>query len=130
MKECMWPTNFIRSLVLFAIVATLSGQTFAEDRDKIMAQKLAASQSILAAITTEDFSMLEKNADVLLALAKQEWLESPTPEYRAHLKDFWLTLEGLSDKARGKNIDGATLGYVHMTLSCVKCHRYLRNSSQ
>lgn len=117
-------------ILLFAIMASMCNLGVAEDRDKIMAQKLAASQSILAAIATEDFSMLEKNADLLLGLAKQEWMESPTPEYRAHLKDFWITLEGISDKANAKDIDGATLGYVQMTLSCVKCHKYLRGSAE
>jgi len=130
MKNCSLTICIARGLLLIVGIVAFSGSGFAEDRDKIMAQKLAASQSILAAITTEDFSMLEKNADALLDLAKQQWVESPTPDYRAHLKDFWITLEGISDKAKAKDIDGATLGYVQMTLSCVKCHKYLRHNSK
>lgn len=32
--------------------------------------------------------------------------------------------------AQEQNGDGATLAYVQMTLSCVKCHKYLRKSEQ
>lgn len=93
---------------------------------KLMERKLQLSQAILGAIATEDFSSLSTNADGLLVLAKKEWLRHETPEYRAQLKDFWIVLEGLKSAAEDKNSDGATLAYVQMTLSCVRCHKYLR----
>lgn len=96
---------------------------------KIMEKKLQYSQAILAAVAKEDFAGMSTNADGLLELAKAQWLQKETPEYRAQLKDFWLVLDGLKTAADEKNGDGATLAYLQMTLSCVRCHKYLRNSS-
>ena len=42
-----------------------------------------------------------------------------------------LTLEDyalVAEKARQKNLDGATLAYVRMTIQCVKCHEYTRDN--
>jgi hypothetical protein len=35
-------------------------------------------------------------------------------------------VDDLIEKAREKNLDGAALSYVEMTLSCVKCHKHVR----
>ena len=35
--------------------------------------------------------------------------------------------EKLEKSAKDKRLDGATLAYVDMTLSCVECHKYVRN---
>ena len=32
----------------------------------------------------------------------------------------------LSVKAKAKNIEGVTLAYFEMTMSCVRCHTYVR----
>ncbi len=93
---------------------------------KLMEKKLHLSQAILAGIVKEDYAGISTNADRLLQLAKVEWIQKDTPEYREHLKDFWIVLEGLKSAAADKNADGTTLAYVQMTLSCVKCHKYLR----
>lgn len=110
----------------------LAAATQADDKPipnlaKIMDRKLELSQAILAAIVREDFAGLSTNSDALLELAKSQWIRNETPEYRAQLKDFWLVLEGLKSAAEDKNADGATLAYVQMTLTCVRCHKYLRN---
>ena len=31
-------------------------------------------------------------------------------------------------KAKAKSVDGAALGYVDMTLACVRCHQYTRET--
>lgn len=104
----------------------------AEDtaRAKIMEKKLKFSKEILEAVVKEDFPEMSANAEGLLELAKTQWIENDTPEYRSQLKDFWIVLEGLKSSAKEKNGDGATLAYVQMTLSCVKCHKYLRKSAK
>lgn len=94
----------------------------------LMERKLARAQNILSAIAREDYAKLAENADELRKLAEKQWIEKETPEYRAQLKDFWVVLEGIRASADEKDIDGATLAYMQMTLSCVRCHKYLRKN--
>lgn len=122
-------------LVLLVVCPCLASMFLvqAEDRPdsaraKIMERKLQYSKEILGAVAVEDFSAMAINADGLLELAKTQWIESETPEYRSQLKDFWIVVEGFKTAAEEKNGDGAALAYVQMTLSCVKCHKYLRKS--
>ena len=30
-------------------------------------------------------------------------------------------------KAKAKNLDGATLAYVRLTMNCIECHKYVRD---
>ena len=102
----------------------------ADRKQSVMEQKLSHAQGILSGLAKEDFVAISRESTDLLALAQQQWIEHDTPEYRAQLKDFWITLEGIDASAKEKNLDGATLGYMQLTLSCVKCHKYLRSSQQ
>ena len=97
---------------------------------KLMEKKLAVSQELLPALAKEDFAQLKKSADALSKLAKQQWIENETPEYQAQLKDFWVVVGGIGVSAEEKNLDEATLGYVQMTISCVKCHKSLRKNAE
>lgn len=96
----------------------------------LMERKLEHAQGVLSALAREDFDALNKHADALLTLSEEQWISRETPEYRAQLKDFWVVLEGVKSAADEKNIDGATLAYVQMTLSCVRCHKYLRDNPE
>ena len=96
----------------------------------LMERKLEHAQGVLSALAREDFDALNKHADALLTLSEEQWISQETPEYRAQLKDFWVVLEGVKSAADEKNIDGATLAYVQMTLSCVRCHKYLRDNRE
>jgi hypothetical protein len=42
--------------------------------------------------------------------------------------EFRRAVENLQEKAAQKNLDGAALGYVELTFSCVKCHKYVREA--
>lgn len=126
MRNMLFYTLAVASLLLMVSVVTTAEDKPALSTAKIMDKKLKLSQSILAAIVKEDFAGMSTNADALLDLAKTQWIHNETPEYRAQLKDFWLVLEGLKSAAEDKNADGATLAYVQMTLTCVRCHKYLR----
>lgn len=94
----------------------------------IMERKLDHAQAVLTALAREDFDALGTNADALLTLSEEQWISRDSPEYRAQLKDFWVVLEGIKTAADQENLDGATLAYVQMTLSCVRCHKYLREN--
>ena len=96
-----------------------------------MKQKLAASQNILAGLTKNDFEAIGKNAKSMLAVEfLEKWIRADTPGYRVMLKDFEYANESLILAARKKNLDRATIAYVQLTLSCVKCHELVRGDSE
>jgi hypothetical protein len=92
-----------------------------------MKQKLGASQNVLAGLTKGDFEAIEKNAQSMLAVGYLEkWLRADTPGYQIFMKDFEYANKSLTLAAREKNLDGATIAYIQLTLSCVHCHKTIR----
>jgi hypothetical protein len=53
-----------------------------------------------------------------------------TPEYRAHLKNFWVVTEGMQTAAEKQSVDRAAVTYFQMTRSCLNCHEYLRQNAE
>lgn len=97
-----------------------------DDMEDVMQKKLDHAQGILAALATEDFDAISKNAAALNDLGKRRWREKESADYRAQHKVFWFANQELIRLAEEKNIDGAALAYVQLTLSCVNCHKALR----
>jgi hypothetical protein len=48
------------------------------------------------------------------------------PRYEVFSNDFRRSAETLIRKAKDKNMDGTTLAFFEMTVSCVRCHQYMR----
>jgi hypothetical protein len=95
----------------------------------LMQRKLASSQKVLEGLALNDFSKISKQADELIDISKQaEWRILKTPQYELHSNDFRRIAENLGKSARDKNIDGVALNYVELTLTCVKCHKYVRET--
>jgi hypothetical protein len=72
--------------------------------------------------------MIGKNADSMIAVGYLEkWVRADTPGYRSFIDDFQYANKLLSLGAREKNLDKATLAYLQLTVSCVNCHRIIRD---
>lgn len=129
MKQVLWCL-----IIAIGVLPTawLMGQDEAPEikPSKVMQRKLDVSEKILPALAKEDYAQLSRSADQLLKIAKEQWIANDTPEYQAQLKDFWVVVEGIKTSAEEKNLDEATLGYVQMTISCVKCHKSLRKRAE
>jgi hypothetical protein len=94
---------------------------------ELMRQKLEHSQKILEGIALEDFDLIGKHADELIVLSKRlEWKVLKTPKYEVHSNDFRRAAEDLIRNAKDKNLDAASLSYVELTLTCVRCHKHVR----
>jgi hypothetical protein len=94
---------------------------------ELMRKKLGHAQKVLEGIALNDFDMILNHADALMQLTKEiEWRVIKTPRYEVQSNEFRRSVESLQEKATQKNLDGAALGYVELTLSCVKCHKYVR----
>jgi hypothetical protein len=121
------------ALTLLASVPTLSGHGDPPKKDEklheLMQKKLAASQKVLEGVATNDFDKIGKQADELTAISKQvEWRVIKTPQYELYSNDFRRTADDLAKSAKEKNIDAAALKYVELTLTCVRCHKYVRET--
>jgi hypothetical protein len=112
-----------------ALVLVLPGWG-AADKPKVselMQKKLKHAQKLMEALATNDYSGLSKQADELMQISKEaEWRVLKTPRYELFSDQFRSHCEEIIKHAKDKNIDGVALAYVEMTLSCVKCHKYVR----
>ena len=96
-----------------------------------MKQKLSASQNILAGLTKEDYEAIEKNAQSMVVVGYLEkWVRSDIPGYQKMMRDFEYANKSLTLAAREKNLDGATIGYIQLTISCVQCHKLIRGNGK
>ncbi|MBI2806436.1 MAG: hypothetical protein HYX68_15760 [Planctomycetes bacterium] len=119
------------ALALITIPFNVSGQDKKKDRDEILAQmmqkKLKSAHLVLDGVAIGDFKKIANGGEELIRLAKSEtWQLIRSPHYERHSADFIRATGNLVKKARDKNMDGAALAYVEMTLSCVRCHQYVR----
>ncbi len=117
-------------IIAVALVATVYGanELYAQFQlRQLMANKLQTAQRLLEAIALADFDKIGQQADKLSAIANQaEWVAFKTPRYDLHSNEFRRAAETIARKAKEKNIDGVALAYVDLTMSCVRCHQYVR----
>ncbi len=91
---------------------------------------MAYSQQVLVGITLEDYGLIANNAQKLVELSnKTNWYSRQVPEYELFLNEFRRNAQELMKAGQQKNLNAASLAYVQMTLSCVSCHRFIRQSS-
>jgi len=94
---------------------------------KIMQEKLKHSQKLLEGIALADYDKIIQNADALADLStSEEWHVIKTPRYEMFSNEFKRTADMIVIKAKMKSIDGVTLAYFEMTMSCVRCHSYVK----
>jgi hypothetical protein len=116
------------SVVFFAIgIAAVSSRGDPKKVDDLMQRKLLHSQKLLEGIALGNFALITKQAEELIQISKTaEWRAVKSPQYELRSNEFRRTAETLIDKAKDKNLDGAVLAYMDMTMTCVKCHKHLR----
>ncbi len=96
---------------------------------ELMKKKLKCSQGVLEGIALNDFDKIADNADGLITISQQaEWVVVKTPQYELFSNRFRKSAESLVKNAKAKNLDGAALDYVDLTMTCVKCHKYVRET--
>jgi hypothetical protein len=127
-----WKLVVAAALALVAV--TTAGRGGAGDKDEVgrlMRKKLESSQKVLEGVAVNDFDKIADNAEALIALSKEaQWKAVSTPQYELYSNDFRRTADALSKHAKEKNLDAATLDYVELTLTCVRCHKHVRDARQ
>ncbi len=95
--------------------------------ETFMRAKLVHSQNVVEGLTTEDFDMIAKGAQEMSLLSQAtRWQVLQTPEYIRRGSEFRRAAEKLKTEAKEKDLDGALLAYVDVTMKCVECHKYVR----
>ena len=95
--------------------------------NEVMRQKLVHAQRVLEGIATENHSLISSNAQSLIKLSQARgWKLYDSPDYVRYSTRYKEAANALSDAARIMSVDGATVAYFQLTVSCVGCHRYLR----
>jgi len=119
----------------FALNATRAAQPAGKHtRAEFMRQKLAFAKDVLEGLALEHFATIERGGKALKKLSEgAEWEVSTIPnatDYVMMTTDFQRHADDLVKQAKAKNIDGATLAYVKLTMSCVQCHKFIRNTGK
>jgi hypothetical protein len=99
----------------------------ADDANALMQKKLTHAQKLLEGIALADFDKIGDNAKELATLSKRiEFMVLKTPAYELHANEFRRAIEDIQKGVNKKNLDAATLGYMDLTMSCVRCHKHVR----
>lgn len=94
---------------------------------EFMREKLGLTQKVLEGLTSEDFALVEERARRLGAMSLEPpWQVLDHPDYAQHSLAFRRQAEALARAAAARNLDGATLAYVRLTMSCIDCHKFVR----
>ncbi len=103
------------------------GQQQRANLKDFMRVKLGHSQKVMEGLVLEDFDEIAKNAQEMSLLSLAEtWQVFETPEYVEYSRKFRNAADALTDAAKQKNLDRATLAFNQVTTKCVECHKYVR----
>ena len=120
------------TVMVFSSALTANGQeTTGKDQPVSfwMKKKLEYSQNILAGIANADFDKIVANAESMRKLSTIEgFIRGKTPGYRTQLHIFEESTDEIIRQAKKDNVDGAALAFTQLSISCVNCHKQLRET--
>jgi cytochrome c556 len=127
MKIARVPVVAVSLVLVLGMLVGIGQPEQPNDVGAFMRLKLDHSQEVLEGLSLEDFDQIAKNAqDISLLSQAASWQVLQTPEYLEQSTEFRRTADALTRAAQEKNLDGAALAYVAMTMKCVSCHKYVR----
>ena len=119
----------IGSLLMMAALAAAAPAAAEDKLSDFMKAKLVHAERTLEGLAKEDYELVVQHSQAISLLCVDEmWAVLKTPEYQARSNDFRRSVDAITDAARKKNLEAATLAYVDATLKCVSCHKYVRQN--
>jgi hypothetical protein len=101
-----------------------AGQTLQTER--VMREKLDASQQLLAAVVTSDWGALDRQARRLEALTSEPgWDVMRLPEFSRQTVPFERALRSVAAAAGQRDQRTALAAYTDLVSACVECHQYV-----
>jgi cytochrome c553 len=96
---------------------------------QIMRAKLDHSQKILEAVVTSNWPLLDRESrDMALVVRDPTWSSAMMPDYVRYADAFLRATNDLTEAAKARDLEAASLGLISLTTSCVSCHRYVARS--
>ena len=93
-----------------------------------MEKKLQYAQEILRGLAVGDLEVVAETGEQMRLLSKVEgWIRNRKPGYRAQFQAFQFANAEIVRNANGGNLDGAAMAFQQLTISCVSCHKMLRD---
>jgi hypothetical protein len=116
------------AVLLVAITSgTASSQTVR--LNQVMRRKLEHSQKILEAVVTSNWQLLDAQTKEMARVTRDPaWSVLQFPEYARQSAAFLRATDDLAEAARLPDLEGASLGFVALSTSCVACHSYMARS--
>ncbi len=122
--------RLLAAAVVLALLAVPSSSQEKKKRepDPLMILKLKESQTLLEGLALNDMAKVQSSAEELLRISKAAQFRRAlsTAKYEYFANTFQRAAETAIEKAKAKNIDGATLAYLDLTVTCVRCHQHTR----
>jgi hypothetical protein len=124
----VWAGIFVAALAMGPM--PVSAQK-TQDKDKAsiwMKKKAEYAQRLLVDLARSDFATIVADAKEMQFLGYLEKNDrSDIPGYKRQLENFESSLEELIKSAEAKNLQGMTLAFQQLTVSCVQCHQVMRS---
>jgi len=124
-------TTMKRSVICGCLIVGLSIATSADQRksalSRIMQSKLAHSQTILGAVVTSNWTVLDRESRALaLVVRDPAWTAALTePGYLRQSDAFSRALQDLIEASARRNLEIAGEAQIALTASCVRCHVHM-----
>jgi hypothetical protein len=136
MQRTFWVAAMLALSFLLGVATVISpAEEPKKDKDKgkdatqaLMQRKLKEAQKALEGIALNNFDKISSSADELIEISKvAEWKVLKDPQYEMFSNEFRRRADQMRKAARDKNLDRATLSYVEITMTCVRCHEHVRD---
>ena len=103
-----------------------------EDKSSVwMAMKLKSTEQILGGLAHGDFKAIRESASAMaLTGYLEKWFRAEDPVYKRQVMLFEAANAELIRQAAAQNLEGATLAYNQLTVSCVQCHKIVRDAKK
>ena len=120
-------SSILLAAVLLILIGALAQPGKTTPAKEVMREKLEHSQKVLEGIAVEDYRLILVHSQKLSAMSQNaEWKMFQNPEYVELSASFRRNADTLTQAAKEKNLDQATVAYLGMTMSCVECHKFVR----
>lgn len=135
MKRSLLYASLLTVVAAVALACAVQG-SFAQEGEvpearRMMYRKLGHANGILEGLTTNDFEKVEEEArELSLISLEAHWRTDLPPSYAQYNADFQWAVGGLIQSAELRNLEGATLKYTQVVMSCVECHSAVRGRDQ
>ncbi|MCA9006009.1 MAG: hypothetical protein KDA70_12125 [Planctomycetaceae bacterium] len=101
-----------------------------EKISQFMRTKLDSSKLVLEGLVVEDFELIQKGTQKMIDMSNAtEWQLVEGPIFAQQSSEFRNAAKDVLNYAKKKNIDGASLSYLHLTMTCIACHKQIKKSA-